>query len=44
MAKQMLHAINQYCFQNGIALNHLQMKKKSLETKFFELNQQAITC
>ncbi len=30
-------AINQYCFQNNIALNHLQMKKKSLETKFLEL-------
>ena len=23
-------AINQYCFQNNIALNHLQLKKKSL--------------
>ena len=30
-------AINQYCFQNNIALSHLQMKKKSLETKFLEL-------
>ncbi|HVX26743.1 MAG TPA: ATP-binding cassette domain-containing protein [Parafilimonas sp.] len=30
-------AINQYCFQNNIALNHLQTKKKSLETKFLEL-------
>jgi len=30
-------AINQYCFQNNIALNHLQSKKKSLETKFLEL-------
>ena len=30
-------AINQYCFQNNIALNHLQVKKKSLETKFLEL-------
>ena len=29
--------VNQYCFQNNIALNHLQMKKKSLETKFLEL-------
>jgi ABC-2 type transport system ATP-binding protein len=29
--------INQYCFQNGIAVNHLQLKKKSLETKFLEL-------
>ena len=30
-------AINQYCFQHNIALNHLQVKKKSLETKFLEL-------
>lgn len=30
-------AVNQYCFQNNIALNHLQLKKKSLETKFLEL-------
>ena len=29
--------INQYCFNNGITLNHLQLKKKSLEAKFFEL-------
>ena len=29
--------INKYCFDKGITLNHLQMKKKSLETKFFEL-------
>ncbi len=29
--------INQYCFQNNIVLNHLQLKKKSLETKFLEL-------
>jgi ABC-type multidrug transport system ATPase subunit len=32
-----LEAINQYCFNNGIILNHLLLKKKSLETKFFEL-------
>ena len=30
-------AINSYCFQNKIALNHLRVKKKSLETKFLEL-------
>lgn len=30
-------AINQHCFNNGIVLNHLQLKKKSLEAKFFEL-------
>jgi len=34
-------AINQYCFQNNIALNHLQLKKKSLETKFLELTNKA---
>jgi ABC-2 type transport system ATP-binding protein len=32
-----LEAINNYCFKNGIILNHLQVKKKSLEAKFFEL-------
>ena len=30
-------AINRYCFENNIVLNHLQVKKKSLETKFLEL-------
>ncbi|HEV7622459.1 MAG TPA: ATP-binding cassette domain-containing protein [Flavisolibacter sp.] len=29
--------INQYCFNNGIVLSQIQIKKKSLETKFFEL-------
>jgi ABC-2 type transport system ATP-binding protein len=29
--------INQYCFNQGITLNHLSIKRKSLETKFFEL-------
>ncbi len=32
-----LEAINQHCFNEGIVLNHLQLKKKSLESKFFEL-------
>lgn len=32
-----LDAINQFCFSNGVTLSHLQMKKKSLESKFFEL-------
>lgn len=32
-----LGKINQYCFNNGIVLNHLQMKKKSLEAKFLEM-------
>jgi ABC-2 type transport system ATP-binding protein len=29
--------INQHCFNSGVVLSQLQMKKKSLETKFFEL-------
>jgi ABC-2 type transport system ATP-binding protein len=32
-----LEVINEYCFNNGVVLNHLQLKKKSLETKFLEL-------
>lgn len=32
-----LAAVNSYCFQKGITLNLLNVKKKSLETKFLEL-------
>jgi len=32
-----LTAINNYCFNNGVILNHLVLKKKSLEARFFEL-------
>lgn len=32
-----LAAINQFCFNQGIVLNHLAVRKKSLEAKFFEL-------
>ena len=32
-----LEAVNQHCFQHGVVLNHLSLKKKSLETKFLEL-------
>ena len=32
-----LAAVNNYCFNNGIVLNHLLLKKKSLEARFFEL-------
>lgn len=32
-----LEKINSYSFNNGVVLNHLQLKKKSLETKFLEL-------
>ena len=34
-----LEAVNQYCFSHGITLNHLRLRKKSLEAKFFELTQ-----
>ncbi len=34
-----LQQINSFCFENGIVLNHLAMKRKSLETKFFEITQ-----
>ncbi|HYO22254.1 MAG TPA: ABC transporter ATP-binding protein [Flavisolibacter sp.] len=30
-------AINQYCFENGIVLNHLNLKRKSLEKRFLEI-------
>ena len=32
-----LEEINRHCFQNGIVLNHLQLKRKSLESRFLEL-------
>jgi ABC-2 type transport system ATP-binding protein len=32
-----LEDINQFCFSQGVVLSHLQMKKRSLESKFFEL-------
>ena len=32
-----LDRINQYCFEKGIILNHLRLRRKSLEAKFFEL-------
>ena len=34
-----LEALNRFCFDKGITLNHLRLRKKSLETKFFELTQ-----
>jgi len=34
-----LEALNRYCFEQGITLHHLRSRKKSLETKFFELTQ-----
>jgi len=32
-----LDEINKFCFENGITLSHLQLKRKSLESKFFAL-------
>jgi len=32
-----LTEINRHCFQQGVVLNHLQLRKKSLESKFIEL-------
>lgn len=32
-----LESINSYCFSKGVVLNHLHMKKKSLESKFLQL-------
>jgi ABC-2 type transport system ATP-binding protein len=32
-----MEAINKFCFNNNMVLTHLQLKKKSLETKFLEL-------
>lgn len=32
-----LAAINKYCFDQGVALSHLQLKRKSLESRFLEL-------
>jgi ABC-2 type transport system ATP-binding protein len=32
-----LAAVNDFCFTHGVVLNHLILKKKSLEARFFEL-------
>jgi ABC-2 type transport system ATP-binding protein len=32
-----LGGINQYCFDKGVVLNHLQLRRRSLESKFIEL-------
>jgi ABC-2 type transport system ATP-binding protein len=37
IGKAPMEDINRYCFENGIVLNQLILKKKSLEAKFFEL-------
>jgi len=37
VGKADLSAVNSYCFNNGVVLNHLSLKKQSLEARFFEL-------
>jgi ABC-2 type transport system ATP-binding protein len=37
VGKADLSEINSYCFNNGVTLNHLTLKKQSLEARFFEL-------
>ncbi len=37
MGSAKLDEVNKHCFDHGIVLTHLLFKKKSLETKFFEL-------
>lgn len=37
VGKANLSAVNSYCFNNGVVLNHLTLKKQSLEARFFEL-------
>ncbi|HEU5052601.1 MAG TPA: ABC transporter ATP-binding protein [Hanamia sp.] len=37
VGKADLSALNNYCFNNGVVLNHLTLKKQSLEARFFEL-------
>ncbi len=37
VGKADLSALNSYCFNNGVVLNHLTLKKQSLEARFFEL-------
>lgn len=37
MGTSRMEDVNRYCFERGITLSQLVLKKKSLETKFFEL-------
>jgi len=37
IGKADLSVINSYCFNNDVVLNHLTLKKQSLEARFFEL-------
>jgi ABC-2 type transport system ATP-binding protein len=38
-----LARVNQYCFDKGIVLDHLQLRKRSLESKFMELTNEQQT-
>jgi ABC-2 type transport system ATP-binding protein len=35
--------LNRFCFEKGIVLNHLQLRKRSLESKFMELTKETTT-
>jgi ABC-2 type transport system ATP-binding protein len=37
VGKADLSELNNYCFNHGVTLNHLTLKKQSLESRFFEL-------
>jgi ABC-2 type transport system ATP-binding protein len=37
VGKADLSAVNRFCFDHGVTLNHLTLKKQSLEARFFEL-------
>jgi ABC-type multidrug transport system ATPase subunit len=37
-----LEVLNRFCFEQGVTLQHLRLRRKSLETKFFELTQNTI--
>jgi len=37
VGKADLSGVNSFCFNHGVTLNHLILKKQSLEARFFEL-------
>ena len=43
-ARTDLDDINRYCFEKGVVLNHLQLRKRSLESKFMELTNKITPC
>ncbi|MDR0793510.1 MAG: ATP-binding cassette domain-containing protein [Chitinophagaceae bacterium] len=42
VGKAPLAYINKFCYEQGVTLTHLQLKKKSLETKFLELTNESV--